>query len=446
MMQLEGFVENINSFQEIVALVVTVAGIIVACAKVIATMYTTAMASPIEVALMKKSEQYKYKVSNLVLVWFVFLVIFIYVGALFLFSNLAQNSLKPETEVDQVGTIVEVEEELEIDSTLDSGDSTDGKSVEQEIEVQTQSVKANGNESDNINALIFVLGFFGTVCLGIVLIIIYSIKNVIKIVKWYKHLDIVKKKKIMCAFGGSIIFFGVSIWIAMRNPWIFLWILLIVLSIGLFLGWRRWGVETFIEGLKLAIYIFIFILELGINNVFIWRTENYTSFSSLLGMSFASAILAFLICFYLFIAIKLNINPGQAKVMYFNKNMNKDLYLYFKYNDEFFVAGEKEILEKCEAYYLVKVDEIIGKRLERVSIDSSNYSKIYGENIILQLDGEQDIILDDVMEKLLVMLQNSEVSRSEYGKTKVYIKPKEKMVYFYLPNEKIDRSEQNFSL
>lgn len=134
------------------------------------------------------------------------------------------------------------------------------------------------------------------------------------------------------------------------------------------------------------------------------------------------------------------------KIRYFNRKLEKNIYLYFRFKDEFFIAGEKERIEDCENYYLVKVDEVIGERLEKVTTQSVNYSTVYGENIVLQIESKPDVVMNEVLDKLGVILQENKVSTDEYKKTKIYIKPRDGMVYFDLPYERIAKDKQRFKL
>ena len=133
-------------------------------------------------------------------------------------------------------------------------------------------------------------------------------------------------------------------------------------------------------------------------------------------------------------------------VAVYHKDSNKKLFLYFRYNDEFFVAGEEERLEACDAYYLLKIEDIMGERLERVNGESSGYVKVYGENIVLQCDGSSDIVINDVMQKVTSMLQTNEVNAEEYSRTKMYIKPRDKKVYLSVTGNKIESDKQYIDL
>ena len=221
--------------------------------------------------------------------------------------------------------------------------------------------------------------------------------------------------------------------------------IVVVIFIAILLS-KQGKVEKVIEKLKVILFIFLFLLAIVFNNIYIWDVENHLKDGSIFMKIVFSAILAMIVCLYLSFAINLNIKPGQAKVMYYDGEVNRNIYIYFKYNDDYFVAGEKENIEDCKEYYFMKIDGIIGKELKRVLLEENNYSEVCCENIILQVEGVQDIILQDVINKVIEILQKNEIGISEYRETQIYIKPKDRMVYFHLPSEKIAQSKQKFSI
>ena len=68
-MNVTGFFNNISvqgleDISELITIIIAVFGVVMAALKVLETMWTMAMSSPIEVALMTKREQYKYKINK----------------------------------------------------------------------------------------------------------------------------------------------------------------------------------------------------------------------------------------------------------------------------------------------------------------------------------------------------------------------------------------------
>lgn len=65
---------------------------------------------------------------------------------------------------------------------------------------------------------------------------------------------------------------------------------------------------------------------------------------------------------------------------------------------------------------------------------------------ILQIESKPDIALNNILDKFGTILQDNIVDMDEYKNTKLYIKPKDGMVYFDLPYKKIAKDKQQFSL
>lgn len=423
-------IQNVDSLQNLAALIAVIVGAIIAVIKAIGTVFSIAMSSPLEVALMKKNEQYRYKGSNLLVSWVAVSFLLIYIGFMFTFPSFQKNL---DTKINSnEGTVAEVIEESTDDANIVNSEQT----------VQTNNV----NKYDVTTVVIFLAGFFGIVFIGIILLFVYIAKKFKKVREWWNKLDKSQKDKLKKIIRLTGIFLLLCTVFFLFNIYLFLITIAIALIILTFCVYKTDKFEKYIEILKSILLLSAFLMTLGLSNILIWKEENYTSLGSIIGMILGSVVLALVMCFYIFIISQLKVNPSQAKIMYHDKEKNKMMYLYYRYNDEFLVAGEKEFLEECTAYYLVKIEDVIGNCLETLSDISRNYSNVYCDNIILQAEGEEDVALNKVIEKLHLKLQENKVNQSEYSKTKIYIKHKEKMVYFNLPNEKIDRDKQNFSL
>ena len=283
----------------------------------------------------------------------------------------------------------------------------------------------------------------GITVVGLLLLVLYALRGVICIWQFISRYTL---KKIL--IGGVVIaaILGLGIFLFLSSiVWFNILCALVTIAIFVMVVLKN-GLEKVIEILKIIIYVFIFLLMISVNNTYVWYFDNQVSGGVFAGRAVLSAGLALIICLYIFIAIKLNMNPGQAMVAVYHKDSNKKLFLYFRYNDEFFVAGEEERLEACDAYYLLKIEDIMGERLERVNGESSGYVKVYGENIVLQCDGSSDIVINDVMQKVTSMLQTNEVNAEEYSRTKMYIKPRDKKVYLSVPGNKIESDKQYIDL
>lgn len=440
---LENIIKNSEEYTQVVTLILAVGGAIVACVKVIVNMCATAMATPVEIALMKKGEQYKHALANFGILWFSFTMILVLLGVAIGGSNFEYRSEKNSTSMYQNE---QIEDSMQAENGFVSEESVDTVMKSEQAGSQVQVETKKDNMTDAVVALMFILGFFGTLYFGLALLLLWCIQKISQFICRHKKEIQGNNKEVLGGIIKAILLVMICVCIVILKVNL-IWKIILIASVCIGVSYvGKKGFEKGKEVLKNILLVFGILLSFGLNGILVWNKDNYTSVGSILWMILASTILALVTCFFLYLIIVWNANSGKARVKYFNKILNKDIYLYSKYNDEFFLAGEKEKLEECQVYYLVKVDDVLGDRLERITSDTIKRSSIYGENIILQLNGKGDIALDGIMSKLFIKLENAGVTMDEYRKTKIYINEQKQRVYFYLPNEKIPREEQNFEL
>ena len=431
------FIGNIDIYEKVIALIIPLVGGAVAIINWLTSVYAMAMSSPVEVSLMTKKEQYKYKNSNHMMLWIVFSVLLIYLGFFSLLLSAEQNQKTKDIEI---GRTVEQEVTLE---KMEEPQKTSG--LESGGDVLTPAVEENTVQPDIMNAILFIVGFWGIVGISAIFILVWSINGLILFIKKMKKYFTPMHLCIGVALLATIIF-GVVFLLTTKIVF-FLVICIVWLGVMFYIiKFRKVCVETVIDRLRSLCFVSIVITIIAINDIYVWNVDNYATLFSILKMMLMSSILSALISILSSVIVKLNIHPGKARVKYYNSKLKKDLYLYFRFSEELFVAGEKEQIDDCELYYFVKLDEVIGERLEKISAQISNYSTVYSENIVLQAENKSDIVLSDILDKFGTILQDNEISMDEYKKTKIYIKPKDEMVYFDLSDERIAKDRQRFKL
>lgn len=434
-------IQEIGVISELLTIIIAVFGALVAILKVMETMWTTAMSSPIEVALMTKREQYKYKTANMVLVLMVFSITFIATGFVKVQVDISQSANVKINEITQAS--VNETEHFEV-----------GKNDETEKNPKIENESVKSEKADNVGAVIFIFSCVVTMVILAYLLVAHVIEGIMAIGKWIKSMtpERLKIYKIgAIVIVGNIVVLAIMCRFMPLGKWLMSLIWLVIIEGGIALIYyarKQKSIERIIEKLTLLMYVFVVLLMYVISTFFVWNVHNIDNVEvgMYIKMIIESIMLVLIICLYMLLAMKLSINPGQARIMYYNKEKEKDLYIYFKYNDELLIAGEEEKVEDCDEYYLVKMEDVIGERLARVTDEAGNYARVYAENIVLELDGESDIVIKDVIDKLTEKLREKDVTRKEYSETGIYIQHKNRMVYFYLPNEKIARPDQNFRL
>lgn len=355
-------IENIDTYEKMITILVPLAGGIVAIFKWLSSIYATAMSSPVEVTLMTKKEQYKYKNSNHMMIWIAFSALLIYIGFFSLLYSFEQGK---NVEV------VAIEDEQRVHAIEGEGTASDANTAE------------NVEQSDMMNVIIYIVGFYGILGISVIIIVLFVLWAIKSLVSFIKNIrKYLNKKNIFWGVSGLVTVVLCILFFCTANIWIFftggiVWALIIWYIV------RRGYtcIEVVVDVLKFISVVFLLVILVAVNNMYIWTVENYNTFLSTLIMALGSIILSAILCMLMLLFAKSNINQTKAKVKYYNKRLEKNLYLYFRFKDEFFIAGEKGRIEECESYYFVKVDEVIGERLDRVTTQSVKHLKVYSENI-----------------------------------------------------------------
>lgn len=431
------FIGNIDIYEKVFAFIVPLVGGAAAIINWLTAIYATAMSSPVEVSLMTKKEQYKYKNSNYMMLWIVFSALLIYLGFFSLLLNAELDKKTKDIEVVQT-----VEQEMVLEKIEDAQRMSELESGEDAL---TPEAEDNVVQPDVMNAIMFIVGFWGILGIGAILILVWSVNSLASSIRKIKKYITTKN---LC-FGVGVLATIIFGWLFLQTTKILFFFVICIVWLGVLayiIKFKRVCIETVIDRLRSLCFVFIALTLIAINDIYVWTVDNYSTLLSIFKMVLISIILSAVLAILSFIIVKLNIYPGKAKVKYYDGKLEKDLYLYFRFNDKLFVAGEKEQIYDCEFYYFVKIDEMIGKRLDKVSAQTSNYSTVYGENIVLQVENKSDIVLSDILNKFGTIMQDNEISMDEYKKTKIYIKPGDDKVYFVLPCEKIPKDKQQFIL
>ena len=329
-------IENIDTLEKMITILVPLTGCIVAIIKWLASNYTTAMSSPVEVALMTKKEQYKYKNSNQIMTWIVFSALLIYIGFFSILNSFEQGKNVEVVEIESMQSFEEGSQEIEDAQRVhdvQGGETASNANTEENVE-----------QSDVMNVIIYIVGFYGilAVCIiVIVLFVLWVIKCIFSFIKNIKKY--LNKKYIFWGVSGFVTIALCVIFLCTANIWIFL----IGCIVWAFFIWYmvRYGYtcgEVVVDVLKGISSAFLFVIVVAINNIYLWNSDNYNTLASAFVMALGSIVLSAILCMLMSLIAKFNINQGKAKIRYFNKKMEKELYLYFRFKDEFIIAGEKE--------------------------------------------------------------------------------------------------------
>lgn len=119
-------------------------------------------------------------------------------------------------------------------------------------------------------------------------------------------------------------------------------------------------------------FIGIVIIEFSFNCC-IWSAAIRQNVSIYVSLS-ASALLTFLLLEALFLLARKSLFIMEAKVYIYDENSKTPLYIFFKYDEKYCIAGNTPVLESASEYRLYKYDEIHGKIIYPVSIlDKEKY-------------------------------------------------------------------------
>lgn len=180
----------------------------------------------------------------------------------------------------------------------------------------------------------------------------------------------------------------------------------------------------------LGVLNFVAVAFFGISlNCFfaIYSSEGYNIWAG-------SVVITLLTMEALLYLVNLGNQSGISRICYYDTEMKKDVFIFFRYDKECCICGDTDRMTECKEYYLIPYKKIKHQKLLPVSNHAKTGLRINHQRVLMQTvngDFELEKVLDKVKERLL----EQNITQSKLDETNIYIKPSDKKVYYVVSEE-----------
>ena len=131
---------------------------------------------------------------------------------------------------------------------------------------------------------------------------------------------------------------------------------------------------------------------------------------------------------------------GIAKIGYYDLALKKNIFVFFRYDEDLFMCGNASKMNECDENYLVPYKRIQEAKLLPISRDIKQESHVNCRRVIIQTSNV-DYELEKILNKVKDALKNQNITQGKIDETYIYIKPSDKKAYYVTPDEVTDSVE-----
>lgn len=127
-------------------------------------------------------------------------------------------------------------------------------------------------------------------------------------------------------------------------------------------------------------------------------------------------------------------HSGISRIRYFDNELQKDVFIFFRYDQKCCICGDASRMKECSEYYLIPHKKIQEIKLFPVSRNANADLHINYKRVMVQA-ANGEFVMDNVLDKVRDELQSQNISQSKLDETNIYIKPSDRKVYYVVPDE-----------
>ena len=131
---------------------------------------------------------------------------------------------------------------------------------------------------------------------------------------------------------------------------------------------------------------------------------------------------------------------GIAKICYYDLTLKKNIFVFFRYDEDLFMCGNASKMNECDENYLVPYKRIQEAKLLPISRDIKQELHVNCRRVIIQTSNV-DYELEKILNKVKDALKNQNITQGKIDETYIYIKPSDKKAYYVTPDEVTDSVE-----
>lgn len=125
---------------------------------------------------------------------------------------------------------------------------------------------------------------------------------------------------------------------------------------------------------------------------------------------------------------------GIARTSFYDAELKKDIFIFFRYDQECFMCGDAPRMNECNENYLIPYKRIQEVKLLPVSKNKKKDLLINYQRVMLQTTSGE-YTLAKVLDKVKEELQDQNITQTKLDETSIYIKPSDKKAYYETPDK-----------
>lgn len=379
-------INNTSDIEKTISLIVLIGGMVLTILSGVINLFSIMSTYSVEIAFMTKKEQWKHKIISILFIAFVIWILYVTYGLLSLVSTITNERIY-----------------LEIITLL----------------VLFLVGAAFLNISMWIHESLNRIHLYRMICLALEKIVIIFQNMVKKCIACFKSISIkfstyIKKYRVVkfvIAISDKPIKFISELWKDSEKKE--------DLSIPI--------KYTLKEKINIVVFMDVLLLGLMLNSYWaIFEKEEYD-------LILVSILLTILTVEILLLFVNFT-EFGKAKIYYFDLELEKEIFIFFRYSDKYCLAGNKSKMEECDEYYMISYETVQKRSLYLTS--KKLYKKYYTnyKNIVIQAN-EREMIIDNILNEVANKLEENKIPEEIMDKACIYIKPIEKKIYYVVPDK-----------
>lgn len=181
------------------------------------------------------------------------------------------------------------------------------------------------------------------------------------------------------------------------------------------------------EILRIVAFLDIFVMGLILNCYWaVYEKEEY----DLLVISTLMAILTFEALMFL---VKFT-EFGNAKIYYFDSMLEKEVFIFCRYDEKYCLGGNVPKMGECVEYYMISYEAIQEERLYPVSKREYENLQVNYQRVVMQTSNEE-FRLDSIIEQINNELKSKNVSQRKQDTANIFINTSDRKVYYVMSDE-----------
>lgn len=129
--------------------------------------------------------------------------------------------------------------------------------------------------------------------------------------------------------------------------------------------------------------------------------------------------------------LNFQVTPQDSPIYYYDETRKKNIFIYFRHDDNHYIGGDKEVWSSCTESFLIPYERIETQTLYLTSKLKQNRTTIDNKKNCLQC-GSNELMLNDTYDKVNKELKSHGVGSALLKTADIYIRIDERKAYYVL--------------